>query len=233
MAQTAIFWLKRTGIGALALLGAFALGFPLAGWAGSSIPANGAWQQPETGIEIMVETNGTHTGIVVPLANHLKDWRASFPHMAAPRRDGRAPTHIAIGWGEREVFLNVPEWSDLKPGTALRIATVGGEPVMRVAPYVHPAPSAYHRPLRISEEQYRTLVSAIERALPPIAPGEARQALTGTDTDAAYYHATGTYSLVTTCNSWVGNMLAEAGIAMGSWTPFAGGVMKWIPEPAE
>ncbi len=233
MAQKTASRLKRTALAALAAFALLVIGFPLAGWAGSSIPENADWQPPESGIEIMVETNGTHTGIVVPVANHLKDWRATFPHMAKPRSDGLLPTHLAIGWGEREVFLNVPEWSDLKPGTVLRIATVGGDPVMRVAPYVRPAPSTYHRPLRISEEQYRTLVEAIVAGLPDVPPGHRREALPGTDPDAAYYHATGTYTLVTTCNSWVGDVLAEAGIAMGSWTPFAGGVMKWIPKPAD
>ena len=28
-----------------------------------------------------------------------------------------------------------------------------------------------------------------------------------------------------------GETLAQAGVKMGRWTPFAGGVMKWIPKP--
>lgn len=233
MAQTAILTLKRLAFAALALLLAFALGFPLAGWIGSAIPRNGDWQPPKNGIEIMIETNGTHTGIVVPVANGLHDWRRIFPEAAGPRSDGRLPTHLAIGWGEREVFLEVAEWSDLRPATVLRIATSGGDPIMRVVPYIRPAPSEYHRPLRISAAQYRRLVSAIERALPALPDGTAREVLRGTERDAAYYHATGSYTLVTTCNSWVGDVLAEAGIAIGAWTPFASGVMKWIPQPAD
>ena len=97
-------------------------------------------------------------------------------------------------------------------------------------PYIRPAPSTYHRPLRISHEQYRRLTKAIENGLPSDVQ---REALQGTDSAAAYYSATGTYTLATTCNSWVGDVLGEAGIAMGTWTPFAGGVMKWIPEPAQ
>ena len=228
MATSAFSRLKRLGLGFLAALAAVVVGYPLAAWAGSSIPRNSDWQPPESGIEIIVETNGTHTGIVVPIANHIKDWRATFPQMADLPA---APTHLALGWGEREVFLEVPEWSDLKASTALRIATVGGDPVMRVMPYTRPAPSAYHRPLRISEDQYRALVQAIVAGLPEVPHGEERDVLSGTDPSAAYYDATGTYTLATTCNSWVGETLSEAGITMGSWTPFAGGVMKWIPEP--
>lgn len=222
---------------ALAIVGAillFAVGYPLAAWIGSSIPessAQAAAPGAQDMIEIMVETNGTHTGIIVPVFSAQKDWRETLPSAALPRPDGRLPTHLAIGWGEREVFLNVPAWGDLKASTALRIATVGGDPLMRVSHYVRPGPSPHHRPLQITQDQYRRLVAAIERSLPEVPPGETREILRGTFVEDAYYDATGSYTLVNTCNSWVGDTLAEAGVEMGMWTPFAGGVMKWIPEP--
>jgi len=223
---------------ALAIVGAlllFGIGYPLAGWVGSSIPENAPAEiSPDMpgSVEIMVETNGTHTGIIVPVVSAAKDWRETLPSAALPRPDGRLPTHLSIGWGEREVFLNVPTWGDLEASTALRIATVGGEPLMRVSHYYRPGPGPNHRPVQITQEQYRRLVGAIERALPDIPAGETRQILSGTYVDDAYYEALGSYTLVNTCNTWVGDTLAEAGIEMGMWTPFAGGVMKWIPEPA-
>ena len=39
--------------------------------------------------------------------------------------------------------------------------------------------------------------------------------------------------LVVSVTALVGNMLAEGGVQMGWWTPFAGGVMKWIDQPEE
>lgn len=205
-----------------------ALLFPLLGWIGSAIPRNNETPVVEDGITIMVETNGTHTGIVMPVVSPQKDWRETFPS-AHIRPDGRIPTHIAVGWGEREVFLSVPTWADLKTSTALRIAIFGGDPVMRVSHYVRPAPSETHRPVIISREAYARLATAIEASLPP-ANGQ-REILRGTNPADAYYDALGSYTLATTCNSWVGNMLAEADIQMGLWTPFAGGVMKWIEVP--
>ena len=215
----------------LALLAAFAGGFPLAGFIGSAIPENAEWSEPAAGVTIMIETNGVHTGIVVPVTNAVKDWRVTFPSASQPRPDGSLPTHLGIGWGEREVFLDVAEWSDLKPGTALRVATTGGTAIMRVSPYVWPAPSENYRPLRITLEQYRRLIIAIERSLKPAPPGQQLTTLRGYSPVDAYYEATGTYTLFDTCNTWVGDALAEAGVKMGAWTPFAGGVMKWIPLP--
>ena len=53
--------------------------FALAAWIGSSIPRNGDWREPENGVEILVETNGVHTALILPLTTMDKDWRADFP----------------------------------------------------------------------------------------------------------------------------------------------------------
>ena len=53
----------------------------------------------------------------------------------------------------------------------------------------------------------------------------------GYDTHDVFYDARGAYTLVDNCNAWIGDTLAAAGVPMGRWTPFAGGVMKWVPEP--
>ncbi len=97
-------------LGALAAL-PLVLGavFLLAAWIGSSIPRNGDWTEPDDGIRILIETNGVHTGIVMPVISSEKDWRETFPSAGQPReRDGWMPTHISIGWGEKEVFLTTP-----------------------------------------------------------------------------------------------------------------------------
>lgn len=226
--------LLRAALAAVCLLAVLAIGYPLAAWIGSSIPENAASDNiaPQgDGVRIMVETNGTHTSIIVPVVTAQKDWRTTFPSAARRQPNGELPTHLAIGWGEREVFLNVPTWGDLRAATALRIATVGGDALMRVSHYVRPLPGPNHRPVQISAEQYRRLVAAIERPLPELARGETRRILRGTYVNDAYYDARGSYTLINTCNTWVGDTLAEADVEMGMWTPFAGGVMKWIARP--
>jgi uncharacterized protein (TIGR02117 family) len=205
--------------------------FFLAAWVGSSIPRNSDWTEPAEGITIMVESNGVHTGIVMPVTSAVKDWRQTFPSAGETRPDGQMPTHIAISWGEKEVFLNTPTWADLKARTALRIALEGGEGLMRVAHYVRPAPSTYHRPVRLRPREYARLVQRIEAALPPIGPDRVRHSYDSFEPGARNYDALGRYTLTNTCNQWIGDVLAFAGIEMGLWTPLAGGVMKWIPDP--
>lgn len=206
---------------------ALAIGLFMAfAWIGSSIPRNGDWTQPARGIEIMVETNGVHTAIVMPLVSPWKDWRADFPaaDLLAPNRPY---THVSVSWGEREVFLNTPTWADLSLPTAINAAT-GGDGLLHVAHYVRPAPSETARIVRLRPEEYVRLVRRIEtQVLPP----DRRTVHPGYEDWDVFYDAPGTYHLGKTCNQWTSDTLAAAGIKTGWWTPFAGGVMKWIPAP--
>ena len=222
----------KLGGALLALPVAIILLFMLAAWIGSSIPRNPDWTEGDEGVVVMIETNGIHTGIVMPVVSEVKDWRETFPSAGQPRDDGRMPTHIAIGWGEKEVFLNTPTWGDLKASTALRIAFLGGDGLMRVGHYAWPQPSEYHRPLVLRPEEYRRLVAEVEKALPALPHGEERFSYDSFEQGARNYDARGRYTLANTCNQWVGDTLAKAGVKIGHWTPLAGGVMKWVPVPA-
>ena len=203
----------------------------LAGWIGSSIPRNADWREPHQGVTLMIESNGVHTGIVMPVVSAQKDWRETFPSAGAPRKtEGWQPTHIAVGWGEKEVFLNTPTWYDLKPGTVMRIVARGGEGLLRVGHYVNPQPSEYHRMITLRPEEYGRLVREIEATLPPLAAGEVRDSYESYEPNAIHYDARGRYTLTNTCNQWVSDVLAKAGVKIGYWTPFAGGVMKWVPR---
>jgi len=228
VAQTARYLnlARRIAGWALAALAALIALFALCGWIGSSIPRNSDWREPEQGIEIMVGTNGVHTELVMPLVTPEKDWRPDFPASDLAVQSDQY-THVAVSWGEREVFLNTPTWWDLSPTTVLRIAGVGGDGLLHVSHYIRPAPSDDNRPLILTRAQYRRLVAAIERSLPR---GE-RVQYDGYGPDDVFYEGPGRYTITNTCNQWTSDTLAEAGVRTGWWTPFAGGVMKWVPEP--
>ena len=202
--------------------------FGLAAWIGSSLPRNPGWREPRDGIEIMVETNGVHTALVLPLVSPEKDWRDQFPaaDLAEP---GRPYTHVSVSWGERKVFLDTPTWARLSPATIAHIAFGGGEALLHVGHYVRPAPAPDIRPLRLTAAQYRVIVRRVEAALAPLSLGAARSRYPGYGTSDVFYDARGRYTPARNCNQWTSDTLAAAGVRIGRWTPFAGGVMKWVP----
>ena len=201
----------------------------LLGWIGSSFPVNRDFRETDDGVEILIATNGVHNSVVMPVRAEGLDWHRVFPpgDLGNPYRPY---THVGISWGQREVFLDTPTWADLSPMLVLRVAVMGGEGLMHVEHWVNPQPSEHYRPLRISRAQYRRLVRALLRDLPP---PEQRRSYPGYGAQDVFYDARGTYTLYLTCNEWVGESLRRAGILTGAWTPFESSVMKWVPPPEQ
>jgi len=205
--------------------------------AGGLIGTNPGWRPPERGITIYVETNGFHTGLVLPAQAAGIDWHRLFPptDLADPRYHVPGATdHVAIGWGERAFYLETPQWSDLKLGTLARAARGSDRTLIHVYHLRRPAPGRYVRPLVISPAAYRRLSADLAAWLAPPDPRSGRrQAIAGYGVNDLFYPATGRYSLLYTCNTWTGDRLRAIGVRIGLWTPSEQAVMRWFPLPAD
>ena len=217
-------WLARGLIAGAVLLSLY----PLAGWIGSSMPRQAKTAPPPRAddVTILVETNGVHTALVVPLVSADKDWRATFP-VSDITASGLPYSHLSISWGDKKVFLETETWGDLRPATIAHLLIGSGEGLLHIGHYGNPQPAETIRPLRLSRAQYRVVVRRIEAMIPP----PPRRTYPGYEVHDVFYDARGAYTLLDNCNAWIGDTLAAGGVPMGRWTPFAGGVMKWIGKP--
>jgi uncharacterized protein (TIGR02117 family) len=190
------------------------------------IPANMGWQQAQSGVTILVRTNGVHTWIVMPKVTPVIDWRPFAPpgHLRDPRYG--AGDHIAIGYGNREFYLNTPTWSDLSVSTAFLAFFGNGPTLLHVEHGDQPRASEWQRPIVLRVEEYRRLAEFIRarfrrdgqgRTIPVLGRGYGRADM--------FYEANGGYSFVLTCNEWTGRALRAAGVRTGLWTPLEQSVM--------
>ena len=213
-------------VAGLALAGLL-LAYAAAGFLLGAIPANRGWRQADRGVLIFVETNGVHSGVLLPVRAAGVDWsRIVRPeHLPDPRRAG---THLLFGWGERRFYLETPRWSDVRPATVVRAATGSDETLIHVDHVRDPRSAAHIRPLRLSTVEYRRLARAVAAQF---APGGAP--IAGYGPADVFYPARGRYDMVRTCNAWTGDMLRAAGVRVGRWTPFSATVMWWFDAPIE
>ena len=190
---------------------------------GALVPANPGWMQPPAGVDgvvdVFVETNGVHTGFVLPVFAAGVNWTDDFPITDA---DPALPaTHVLIGWGSRGFYLNTPTWADLDWRVAAKAASGLDSSLLHVDHLVAPTEQSWRRPLRLTTAQYRALAADIRRFH---APGAAIAGYTRAD---VFYPATGRYWIARSCNEWTGERLRAAGVRTGLWTPLAAGVMRW------
>ncbi|MBV9929375.1 MAG: TIGR02117 family protein [Alphaproteobacteria bacterium] len=198
----------------------------------ATIPANAGWHEAREGVRVFVRTNGVHTWIMVPTVSADMDWRP-----LVPGRDLRDPRwgngdYVAIGYGNREVYLNTPTWADLKPADALAAAFGTGSSLLHADHDDRPQPGPAQRPITLSRDEYRRLVAYIRASFRYDAQGRTISvAGRGYGASDAFYEAAGTYTALRTCNEWTGGALRAAGVRTGLWTPLSASVMWRLDAP--
>jgi uncharacterized protein (TIGR02117 family) len=186
-----------------------------------SIPVNRNFRQSGDGTNVFIISNGIHTDIVLPVKSRGDRWKRFFeqsklyPGFASVK-------YIAFGWGNREFYLNTPEWKDLTPRIALNALILKREAAMHVTFIdfnITEGKSA--KKIQLSPEQIERLSWIIQSSFkmdkngcPMIinSPGYS-------DNDL-FFEARGRFSIFRTCNEWTNECLKKAGIKCGAWTPF-------------
>ena len=210
-----------------AALAAIGLCYALAGTLLAMIPRNAGWRPPPGGgITIWVEDNGVHTALVLPKVAAGVDWRTDFAAADLPDPRYARLDHLAIGWGERNFYLETPTWWDVRPAVVIGAALGSDDTLLHVEHVPRPLAGRNVRPIVLRADEYLRLAAAIR------ASRGAGQPLPGYFAYDAFYPGVGRYNAITTCNAWTGNILARAGVRVGWWTPFSATVMSWFPRPS-
>ena len=168
-------------------------------------------------VQAWVLSNGIHTDLVLPMRGPGMDWSALFlpAHVRAAPADAQ---YVAIGWGDREIYLHTPQWADLTVARAVRAALGHNGALLHVSHLRH-ADLAYGTAhgLPLSRDQYERLTAYVLAALPQ---GQARP-VPGAHYahNDAFYEAKGSANLFRTCNNWTGEGLRAAGVTVSRWTP--------------
>jgi uncharacterized protein (TIGR02117 family) len=180
---------------------------------------------PDPEVTLFLETNGVHVDLIMPVRTAEKDWSSHILYQNTRGRDSSL-TWLAIGWGDKDFYLNTPTWADLKFSTAFK-AIFGLSPAAMHTTFCD-SPKVSDQCVRLvmARQQYRRLVAYIENSLQhdslgnPIAvPTTVRY-----DNNDAFYEAKGRYHLFHTCNTWANNALKASGQRACWWTPFDNGI---------
>lgn len=172
-------------------------------------------------IAIYIKTNGKHTDIVVPVCNEVIDWSKRIPFYNNISQD-TVYSFLALGWGDKGFFLDMPTWDDLSFRLAFNAAFWLNSTAMHATYYKELAEDKDCRKITISKHQYERLVVFINDKFEKDPNGD----FINIKTDAAYgisdafYEAKGRYSIFYSCNTWANDALAAAGQKHCLWTFF-------------
>lgn len=184
------------------------------------IPVNTGFKEAAEGPEIYIVSNGVHTDFVLPMKNELMDWQSFFKPQDFGSSMERA-SHIAFGWGDQGFYLNTPEWSDLKPKTALVALMIPSRSAMHVTLRGEPESGKLVRIIRVNRSQYIRIVDYIIHSF-LLGPEEKPIRLDhpGYGEYDLFFESGLTFHLFRTCNVWTNTGLKHSGLRTSLWTPF-------------
>jgi uncharacterized protein (TIGR02117 family) len=194
------------------------------------VPVNRNYQAPPIStrtIDIYVRSNGVHTDIIVPARSSTIDWYTWIPAQSLGKH--HTLPYMSFGWGDRGFYLETPEWKDLKASTAILAMTGLSRTAMHVEALPQPKVGKYVRHLRISIDQYKTMIADIQKSF-TYKENHGVQLIPQAhynDRDA-FFEGEGSYSLFMTCNQWTRNILSNAGIKTAAFTLMDDGVMRFL-----
>lgn len=192
-----------------------ALGFAL-------FPASGRPQQADGEPIVYVCTSLAHADIVLPSRDPLIDWSALFP--AVTPLGLPAESYLAFGWGDLRFFRETPTWADVRPTVALSALAGFNDTALRVVAVNPPANEPDCVPLSVDRAGRQALIDHIRATL-------AHETPAAQDRLEAYYLAKGRYSPLRTCNQWVAEGLAAAGLPYARFAPFSFSVTWPLERP--
>ncbi len=198
-----------------------------AAFLGAIIPQNSDQANVSDDRTIYIYDNGVHTSLVLSRSYGDVDLGEAMVQNAVFPGPSATYPWLMIGWGDKEFFLNTPHWKDLRARTAVSALWGSGASLIHIDRLNTLPPRESLRKIILSEDQYAKLLKFI---LPQMTIGSNRRpiAMNGYGPDDRFYVSSGReYWAFYTCNSWINEAIAGAGVKTGIWTPLPFGIMWW------
>ena len=180
------------------------------------IPAN-SYQKENKSTNFYISTNGVHLDFILPKKNIgsalIKDLK-----------NIEDSEYLSFGWGDENFYINTPTWGDLTAKNAVSAMLLESTTLIHLTKYKSLQKDWVMVP--VSSIQLQELNNYISKSFGLNANGNKQILLNkGYGKSDDFYKATGSYSCLNTCNSWVNTGLKKCKLKACFWTPFDFGVL--------
>ncbi len=173
---------------------------------------------PINSISIYLKTNGVHLDIIIPKKDITPTLLIDLYHLPEEH-------YLAFGWGDENFYLNTPTWGDLTFSNAFGAMFLKSSTLLHVTRYT--AVQDNWIEIKIEQQQFNALSMYIQSSFKHDDFGNKvllkDEGYTSFDN---FYKAYGSYSCLTTCNTWVNSGFKESGLKSCFWTPFDFGLLN-------
>ncbi len=159
-----------------------------------------------------------HTDLLIPLTPDLRE-RLAFAADTGVPIDDPAAEWLVIGWGAHDFYTTVGGYADLSVGAVAR-GILGDTSVLRVDVAGRIGDFSGIDLLALTPGQFSRLTDAVLAGF-KIGPDGQPMALPdpGFTLSDSFFVGKDGFNIFRTCNVWVSELMAKAGVPFGRWTP--------------
>ena len=173
---------------------------------------------------VYVSSNGVHLDFIIAKKQLSDD---IIRGLRLPRK----VAYIAIGWGDRDFYINTPTWSDLDFSTAFKALFMSSKSAIHVVEIERVRKHWVEVPL--CQHQLDRLIRYVDGTFRKTTDGAFIEIeAAGYGSRDRFYEAKGSFSCINTCNNWVNQGLKAAEVSTSIWSPFDKGVLYQIRNHA-
>lgn len=168
--------------------------------------------------EIYMNSDGVHLDFIIPIENLSNELRNDLVLIDNTK-------YLSFGCGEKQFFLNTPEWSDLTVKTTVNALFVNSETLIHVVEFSSKKNNWIAIKLNTSQlERLNGYISnSFTKGLDDKKVILENQSYWENDN---FYESNYNYNCLTTCNTWVNSGLKTSDLEACLWTPFAFGIRR-------
>ena len=174
-------------------------------------------EHSKTNESIYLSSNGVHLSIVLPKIQ-------LDPKILNGLKYSKNDQYFGFGWGDRNFYLNTPNWSDLTFKNAFKALFLKTSTLIHLTRYSTIEGSWVE--IKVNQNQLNKINRYISKTF-FLNPQNKKILLNnrGYSYNDDFYEASGSYSCFKTSNSWVNTGLKESDIKACLWTPFDFGLL--------
>ncbi|WP_017653004.1 DUF2459 domain-containing protein [Fortiea contorta] len=176
-------------------------------------------------LEVCVADRGIHSDIIVATKTPIFDWHKYISVQAIGTDAANDYKYLSFGWGDRDFYMLTPSLAEMKFSTTFKALFLPTPSVMHVQGY-QLRPDYFHiKCIRVNQADYLKLMQFIQASFQLDTKGDKIRLGNGHSTNAGFYQAMGSYSLLRNCNSWTAEGLRTADINTPVWDGLSLGIM--------
>ncbi|MBD2167705.1 TIGR02117 family protein [Calothrix membranacea FACHB-236] len=168
-------------------------------------------------LEICISNTGIHSNIIVPTKNDIFDWHKYLPIDEIGIDNFYDYNYLSFGWGDRDFYMSTATVADLRLSTTFKALFLPTPSAIYIKGYQLIPNNLDVKCINVDKNNYLSLVKFIQSTFKVDAQGKVVRIGNGHTTNAGFYDAIGSYSILRNCNNWTGEALRQADVNTPVW----------------